>query len=82
MEREYPGHAIREINGGASPILTSYSSNTISAVYATPAIVVRKPFHTENNLDVGAVATDVAKFAPTLANVDIDNGSASGWYKR
>lgn len=82
LKKDHPGHAIREINDGAAPVLNCYSSNTISANYASPPVVVERPFFTENSLNIGAGTNGTTNFVPSLVNVVVGNGVATGWYKR
>ena len=80
--RTYPGSAIKDVNGGSIPILNTYSSNTVSANYASPSILALQPYNTENDLNSGSVTNGITTFVPTFTGITVGNGTATGWYKR
>ena len=82
VPRTFPGYAIKEVNGGAVPIVNSYVSNSVSSNYLTPSFLVLQPYNNENDLNSGSVTNGITAFTPTFNNVVIGNGSVTGWYKR
>lgn len=82
VSRTQPGRAIREVDGGATPILNAYSNNAVSSNYLEPSFLILQPFTCENSGNVGSVTNGVTVFTPTWTNITVGNGTSTGWYKR